>query len=273
MNWLWWLLGCGCLLIILVIAGAIWGGSKLWNQIIAPELHLQQLPHPPPPPPTTDGVVQPTTIDETVKVPSTPAVSAKPGKQTAVKAALKAAPAGKWVAKVNYASADWQRVKVWIGPPNSEFAEAVLLQWDAKKNVYRVEKTEAIEEDEPAAKEPQKPVAAPVKKPTPKPNTASQVQSTSSGNGSRVQPPTNQLPANKPLASGPKPSRARAMAKCLAQAPESGWVAKASNDSGDWTRCSVMIGPPSSEFVTQFTLEWIPDRHNYAIRARQSIGN
>ncbi|MGE5530843.1 MAG: hypothetical protein ACM3VW_01835 [Bacteroidota bacterium] len=271
MNWLWWLLGCGCLLIILVIAGAIWGGSKLWKQTVAPELQKQQLPRPPAP--TTDDVAQPTTIDEPVKVPSAPAVTAKPGKQAALKAALKAAQGNRWVAKVNYASSDWQRAKVWIGPPASEFTTEVVLQWNPKQNAYIIEDTEGIEAEQPAkpqAKQPQTP--APKTSPR-KPTVASTSQTATSAGAQANEAPVNRQPVNPPATSGPKPSRARAMAKCLAQAPGSGWVAKASNDSGDWTQCTVMIGPPASEFVTQFTLEWIPDKHNYAIRGRQSIGN
>lgn len=273
MTWLWWLLGCGCLLAILIIVGAIYGGTKLWQKTVLPELQKQQIPAPPEP--TTQGL-QTTTVDEPKKLPGTPAVSQKPGKQAALKAALKAAKGSKWVAKVNYASADWQRVKVWVGPPASEFLASILLQWDSQKNAYRIEKIEDISPDAPVVEKPKQTETAPAKKPAPKP-VANQERtvSSSSSSGSQVTPSaTNRLPANTtPATTGPRPSRTRAVAKCLAQAPESGWVAKATNNSGDWTECTVTIGPSAGESVTQFRLEWIPDKHNYAIRSRQSVGN
>jgi len=113
----------------------------------------------------------------------------------------------------------------------------------------------------------------PPKKPAAKP--VANQERTVSDSSSQVRPPaTNRVVEDTTTAtSGPRPSRKRATAKCLAQAPEAGWVAKATDNSGDWTRCTVMIGPPASEFVTEYSLEWIPGKHNYAIRSRQSIGN
>lgn len=275
MNWLWWLLGCGCLLAILIIAGAVYGGAKLWKKTVLPELQKQQIPTPTPP---ATEALKTMTIDEPAKVPSTPAVSQKPGKQAALKAALKATKRGNWVAKVNYASADWQRVKVWVGPPASEFLTSILLQWDSQKNAYRIEKIEDISPDLPVVEKPKRTETIPPKKPAPKP-VANQERtvssSSSSSSSSHMAPPATNRPTENttPATSGPRPSRTRAIAKCLAQAPESGWVAKATNNSGDWTECTVTIGPSAAESVTQFRLEWIPDKHNYAIRSRQSVGN
>lgn len=258
----WFVLGCGCLLIVLLIAVGIYGGAKLWKGLIQPELQ-KNLPYTPPVP-STQTFESPQTVAEP-SPPQSPAVSAKPGKEAAMKAALGSKP--DWVAKVKYASADWQRVQVWVGPPASEFIAAVVLQWNSQNGSYDIERTDDIPQfDAPASLAPAakpRPVAKPVvaKKPVPAKKPAVS------------RPPTSTSSSQVTSSSGPQPSRKRAMAKCLAQAPGSGWVARASDNSGDWTECTVMIGPPNSEFVEQFHLRWVPSRHNYAITGRSSIGN
>ncbi|MBM3500791.1 MAG: hypothetical protein FJX74_19195 [Armatimonadetes bacterium] len=67
----------------------------------------------------------------------------KPGEAAAKTAAL--AKHQGWVARVVYHSRDWQRVKVWIGPPESEFNFELVLQWDGRRNRYVVERSSAIE--------------------------------------------------------------------------------------------------------------------------------
>lgn len=264
---LWWILGCGCLLAILALGVLIYGGAHLFNKAILPELQKQQ--HPTPPIPGT--VV--TEVFETKKTIPTGA-AAKPGEAAAKKAAL--AGHSSWVAKVKYFSPDWQRAKVWIGPPASEFVTAVVLRWDPKKNVYIVENMEGIPQDDaPMSQQPElsKPLAA--KPGAQKPEPVQAAVRPPVATTSAVNPPTTasaSSSASAPTATGPRPSRRRAIAKCVAQAPEGGWVGKVISSNAEATECTVLIGPANSEFVQEFTLEWIPAKHNYAIRGRRTVG-
>jgi hypothetical protein len=69
----------------------------------------------------------------------------KPGESAAKAAALAKHPS--WVAKIVYRSPDWQRVKAWIGPPQSEFVSELILQWNGSRNRYDIEKAYAIPQE------------------------------------------------------------------------------------------------------------------------------
>lgn len=90
-----------------------------------------------------------------------------------------------------------------------------------------------------------------------------------------VLPKVGESPAAKPAAkaSTKKPTRSLAVARALAEAPERGWVARVTRNSSDWTRVSVMIGPPASEFLGEFDLRWDAASGKYKIVARRSVGN
>ena len=79
-----------------------------------------------------------------------------------------------WKAKVVFHTPDWQRVKVYIGPPNSGYTTSVVLQWDGAANAYRVERTEAI------------PKPPPPKPAGPRPSRAGAIAAAKGGDGSMV---------------------------------------------------------------------------------------
>lgn len=128
-SWLWWLLGCGCLLAILVLTGSL-GLLHLFQGTIQRELHIQRPPMPPVP---GTAVTRPYEQKTTV----TPAAKAEPGERAAMQAALVGH--NGWIGKVTYKTLDWRQVKVLIGPPGSEPITSVMLKWEAKEGAYRVE--------------------------------------------------------------------------------------------------------------------------------------
>ena len=69
----------------------------------------------------------------------------KPGEAAAKREALAKHPS--WVAKIMYRSPDWTRVKVWIGPPASEFVSELVLQWNSSRGRYDVQRARAIPEE------------------------------------------------------------------------------------------------------------------------------
>lgn len=167
------------------------------------------------------------------------------------------------MAKVAYASADWQRVKVWVGPPQSEFTTAITLQWDAQANLYNVAKMEALPAPStpkvvPAPKPPTKTTAKPTTTPKPPVRTTGTTQVTGSS-GSRN-------------TDGPVPSARRAIAKVLAKAPEKGWVTKIVRRNADWTEATIMIGPPQSEFVAEVDVRWDWSVRRYNIVGTRPLG-
>jgi len=67
----------------------------------------------------------------------------RPGEQVALEAALMDTP--DWVAKVVTHSSDWKQVTIWVGPPASEWATEITLQWNDGLDCYEVVSQEAIE--------------------------------------------------------------------------------------------------------------------------------
>ncbi|MFP3903556.1 MAG: hypothetical protein ACLFWB_04850 [Armatimonadota bacterium] len=59
-----------------------------------------------------------------------------PGPEVAKEAALMDTP--NWVAKIVSHSSDYQKVVVWIGPPQSEWVSEITLQWDDSIDAYTV---------------------------------------------------------------------------------------------------------------------------------------
>ena len=126
--------------------------------------------------------------------------TAKPGEAAAKAEALAKHPS--WVAKIMYHSPDWQRVKVWIGPPSSEFVSELILQWNNTRNQYDVERAGSI------PKEPE----------------------------------------------GPRPSREGAIAAARQGVDYA--IAKVESRNADWTRVTVLFGGEASEFDTTVTVQW-----------------
>jgi len=217
MSWLWPVLGCGCLAIILTTVAVIYAGRCYWEQNVVPELReLRQEEQPQKAPAETVSPPEAAVQEQPAKV--SPAAAA-PDPNQAMAAALADKP--KWVGKIKYISPDQQRVKVWVGPPNGEFANSVVLQWSSAKNKYVVERVDVVPSYQ-----------APAAKPAPKPAARS----------------------------GPRPSQSGAVRAALALG-ERGWVSKVVRHSGDWTRATIAIGPPASEWAGEVDVRWTGKRY------------
>jgi len=70
-----------------------------------------------------------------------------------------------------------------------------------------------------------------------------------------------------PRPAGPRPSRAGASA--AAKGGDGSMVAKVVSHTADWTRATVYIGPPASEFIYAVTVQWTG--RGYQVIARDSI--
>lgn len=217
----------------------------------------------------------------------TPAPVAKPSREQAVRAALDARGEKNWVAKVTYASPDLQRVKVWLGPPQSEYTTEMVLQWHSDQGAYAVESTEplpALEEPAtpPPTAAPAKPAAsatpprpkpaAAVASPRPQPTPVTTSGSPTAATASNTTREVSGTISGSSSSAGPVPSRRRAIAKVLAKAPEPGWVAKVTSHSSDWTEAKILIGPPASEFVEEVSVRWLPAEHKYQIVGHRATG-
>lgn len=62
--------------------------------------------------------------------------TAQPGPEAAKEAALRDSP--DWVAKIESHSPDYQRVVVWIGPPESEWVGEVTVEWNEAMAAYEI---------------------------------------------------------------------------------------------------------------------------------------
>jgi hypothetical protein len=89
-------------------------------------------------------------IERDAPIPAATAPSRSPS-EAAAKATALGSKTG-WKAKVVFHTADWQRVKVYIGPANGAYTTEVVVQWDGKTSAYRVERTGAIPKPEPTAR-------------------------------------------------------------------------------------------------------------------------
>lgn len=209
LTWLGVGLGCGCLFIVLSLTAGIYAVKCYYDRSIAPivrEHQQQQQPQPATPPQSTStSALRP--------------AATLPDPKLAVKPAL--APTPGWVGKTVYVSPDHQRVKVWVGPPNSEYTNALVMQWDGANGKYVVESTKGIEPYEP-------PAAKPQAKPKPKATA--------------------------------KPSQSGVIKAALGQV-EHGWVAKVTRHSADWTYATVAVGPPASEWVGEIDVKWTGRRY------------
>jgi hypothetical protein len=268
-----WILGCGCLGLLVVLGGGGYTGYRYWQAKVRPRLveEVNSLEKTAPTPlPEAD---KPTEAASESPAPKSakPAVTQRPSKEKAIRAALAETKERNWVAKVAYAAADWQRVKVWVGPPNSEYTTAITLQWDTQQNLYNVVQMSAL----PSPGEAQ--VVPPTKaltKTAARPPTRAVTKPPTTAQPPARKPPTTGTTGSsaRSSADGPVPSARRAIAKVLAKAPEPGWVGKVTRRSADYTEVTVMIGPPQSEFVAEMDVRWDWSVRRYNIVARRSLG-
>jgi hypothetical protein len=217
--WPWILLGCGCLLVILVLVGVIWGGTYYYRTKVAPQItKVEQEFKQPSGETTTSGNEGSATAggestgegEQPEPTTGTPGPSSAATPQPSREAALKAALEGHsdWVGKIVYVSDDLQRVKVWIGPPQSEFTAEVVMEWNASLNRYLLKEAHPV--------------------------------------------PGSEAPAGS---SGPQPGKDKAVAKALSKC-DAGWVAKVMSHNADWTRATIAVGPPGSEWVGEVDVKW-----------------
>ncbi|MEN6549514.1 MAG: hypothetical protein ABFE07_26010 [Armatimonadia bacterium] len=198
----------------------IYAGRCYWQQKVAPELQeLRQEEQAANAPAGTVAPPKAVVQEKPAPQPAQPATTAAPDPNKALAVALADKP--KWVGKLMYVSPDRQRVKVWVGPPNSEFTNSVVLQWDAGKNRYVVERMEVLSADEPAAAKPASKAAA-----------------------QSVRRPSESGARRAALAGGDR-----------------GWVSKVVRHSGDWTRATIAIGPPASEWAGEVDVRWTGKRY------------
>lgn len=138
----------GCLLLVLVVAGLGTGGYLYYRHLRerATEKPAVEQATPPsdqsaptrPPvaePPSPDQVNPPANQGSPPPQETTPIPSA-PGAEAAKAAALDIIQEPNWVAKVAEHSDDWRTATVWVGPPQSEWAYVVKLQWDEGMSAY-----------------------------------------------------------------------------------------------------------------------------------------
>jgi len=140
--WLWVLLGCGCLMLILV-AGGIVGGLWYFGHRVEGEVRqLEGERTTPAPAPSADddagntsSAEEPTTTTRPETKPDThggdtPAAEApQPSKEKAVAKALSRCDPG-WVTKIVKHSDDWVTVTIAVGPPASEWVGEFDLKWN-----------------------------------------------------------------------------------------------------------------------------------------------
>jgi hypothetical protein len=138
--WLWVILGCGCLTVVIVIVGVAGGAYFITGRVrqevqqevkSIPQETLQQ----PDSPTKTDDQPKPEATDDSAKPPpdaapaaSSEAMSDGPSEDKAIAAMLKLCDKG-WVAKIVSHSSDWTKVTVKSGPPASEWIGEVDLKW------------------------------------------------------------------------------------------------------------------------------------------------
>ena len=102
---LWYVLGCGCLVVLIAGGIAAYMGYQTYQKKIAPEISKARETIA-----TETAKLPTTTTTEATPATTTPAVNAQPGKDAALETAL--AKQSGWIGTVTYASSDWQRVKV-----------------------------------------------------------------------------------------------------------------------------------------------------------------
>jgi hypothetical protein len=151
-----WCLGCGCAAVLVILAAAGIFGVKYWDTLIKPKIEKEikgfestvkeSKPTPTSSKPTAKPAAKPAAKApaKPVAKPRKPQSGPQPTQAAAKRVALQAAGQSGWIAKVVYTSPDRQRMKVWIGPPASEFVAEVVLQWDSGKNRFEVEEKRGI---------------------------------------------------------------------------------------------------------------------------------
>lgn len=92
---------------------------------------------------------------------------------------------------------------------------------------------------------------APALPTAPKADTRPQAPSSASPNATAPAAPKTTSPAS----SGPRPSKNAAIRAALSYC-EKGWVAKIIRHNVDWTKVTVAVGPPASEWVGEIDLQW-----------------
>lgn len=123
--WLWVILGCGCLLTILVVGGVI-GGLAYFGTRVEEQVKEYEHETPVPVPSESTEVAPP---------------AAAPSEALAHKAALARFDEG-WVAKTIIHSEDWTKATVAVGPPASEWVGEMDLVWNGTKYEVAAERAE-----------------------------------------------------------------------------------------------------------------------------------
>ena len=131
--WLWVTLGCGCLLLILIIGGIV-GGLAYFGTRVQEQVQEFERETPVPVPSESTETAPPAAAG--------PAdAAAVPSEELAHKAALARFDEG-WVAKTVSHSDDWTKVTVAVGPPASEWVGEMDLVWNGTKYEVTAERAE-----------------------------------------------------------------------------------------------------------------------------------
>lgn len=146
----WWplclivgLLGCGCLIVLLIVFGVVGGiGWGIFNYTEPTPEGMETAPQPmPQEPPPARTPTPPPPVDTPQPLPEDGGTEEgaeiyQPGEEVAKEAALGHVEQPDWVARVDSHSEDWRRATVSVGPPASEWVYVVTLQWNEQDGSY-----------------------------------------------------------------------------------------------------------------------------------------
>lgn len=240
------LIGCGCLVVLAVLGGIGFIGFRMyqeqlgeselgqnWRELLEQIEGVDLEEAPSEDMPENDGTGDGEGINDEAYNPADFAEPAVQAAQPTKERAFEIALRNNpgWLARTDFASPDMQRLKVLVGPREGQWVMATVLQWDPAISDFNVERSDPVEPPKPAAT-----------------RTASTQQ-----------------------ASGAQPSRNRAVAAALSQAPERGWVARVSSNSSDWRTAKILIGPPHSEFAGEISVRWDAGSGQYRITGIRPI--
>jgi hypothetical protein len=141
--------------------------------------------------------------------------------EAALAAAIDAKP--EWSYRVDGHSKDWNQVQVFAGETEGKWTSVLKFRWNGQKYVY------VGYQDYPGAK------PAPAKKPaaSDKPLTEDDL---------------------KDVPREFRPGESTALEAALKDHED--WIGKVQSHSNDWSKVTVWIGPPNSEFVAELQYKW-----------------